>query len=233
MIGQPVRAIVFDAVGTLIQACPPVAVAYAQQASRFGVHELEAVIRARFGQIFAEQDALDQRDGNRTSEARERERWRAIVAHVFPEVGDPQGLYAALWSYFGEPSSWALFDDVAPLWSHLPQRGMRLALASNFDSRLHAICRGLPPLDTGLEVFVSSELGVRKPGPEFFAQIAAQLELDPGAILMVGDDLTNDYQGALAAGWQSVLIDRQQSTSAVSSTDRLTSLAELAAWLER
>ena len=43
------------------------------------------------------------------------ERWRAIVAEVFPAVADGEGLFAALWDHFADPRHWAAYDDVAEI----------------------------------------------------------------------------------------------------------------------
>src|SRR5688572_9226412 len=93
-----IRAVLFDAVGTVIYPDPPVAVAYACAGERFGVGIEPDEVRRRFAAAFARQEALDGESGAwRTSEARERERWRSIVAEVFPTSADGEALFAALW----------------------------------------------------------------------------------------------------------------------------------------
>ena len=47
-----------------------------------------------------------------------------------------------------------------------------------------------------------------KPHPNFFHTIQQTLDLPAHAILLVGDDVRNDFLGAAEAGWQSVLLDR-------------------------
>jgi putative hydrolase of the HAD superfamily len=205
--------------------------AYALHAQRFGIHKTQDEIAALFRQAFARQEQLDQRAGNTTSEPREELRWRQIVGTVFPESPDPSALFDALWQHFADPASWSLFEDVAFAWPVLAERGLQLAVASNFDRRLVSICQGLPPLDRGSRVFISSQLGVRKPDRAFFALVQAELALEPGEIVMVGDDLTNDYRGATAAGWRAVLLDRQQANDQPP-PHRLTTLRDLPAWLD-
>jgi putative hydrolase of the HAD superfamily len=84
-----------------------------------------------------------------------------------------------------------------------------LGVASNFDDRLDQICQALPPLTRCRHRFVSSRIGWRKPTLDFFAAIAAQFDLAPEQMLLVGDDLENDYLAARAAGWHAVLVDRK------------------------
>jgi putative hydrolase of the HAD superfamily len=53
-------------------------------------------------------------------------------------------------------------------------------------------------------VFASSEIGWRKPAPQFFRTIQEQLGLSPHELLMVGDDLQLDIAAANRAGWQAL-----------------------------
>jgi putative hydrolase of the HAD superfamily len=88
------------------------------------------------------------------------------------------------------------------------------AIGSNFDARLLAIARELPPLNQTHAIFVSSQLGFTKPSIEFFRAIEAELRLQPHELLMVGDDVTNDIEGANRAGWHSTLLDRDETGNA-------------------
>jgi putative hydrolase of the HAD superfamily len=129
---------------------------------------------------------------------------------VFAELPESSqsALFERLWRHFADPSHWTVFEDVAPAWQELERRGLVLGVASNFDSRLEAICRELSPFTTCHNVHVSSRLGWRKPSPNFFRGIQQALDLPPGEILLVGDDFDNDYRPALAAGWQSIYLQR-------------------------
>ncbi|HUZ85071.1 MAG TPA: HAD-IA family hydrolase [Gaiellales bacterium] len=49
-------------------------------------------------------------------------------------------------------------------------------------------------------IVVSAERGVVKPAPEIFALACAELGVAPGGVAMVGDSLSSDVTGALAAG---------------------------------
>ena len=202
--------VLFDAVGTLICPDPPVAEAYRSVARRFGSRLTEAEIGERFRRSFVRQETLDAGlNGFQTDEARERQRWQAIVSDVLDDVSDPAAVFDELWRHFAAAASWRLFDDVAETWRSLAQRGMQLGIASNFDRRLWQVCRGLPPLDTCRQVFVSSELQVRKPSLEFFRGIEQRLQLSGEQIVLVGDDWTNDYLAAFEAGWNAVFLDRR------------------------
>ncbi|HJT31620.1 MAG TPA: HAD-IA family hydrolase [Pirellulales bacterium] len=204
-----IQAVLFDAVGTLIFPDPPVAAAYAAAGARFGSKLTLDEIGRRFRTAFARQEAVDaEKYGHRTSEDRENTRWQAIVAEVFDDANDPPALFEALWEHFAEPRHWRLYADAAELWAMHAARAALTCIASNFDGRLTKICQGLPPLDRCRHVFVSSELGVRKPSPDFFRAIERRLNLRPSQLLLIGDDWHSDYLAAKAAGWQAKFIDR-------------------------
>lgn len=201
------QAVLFDAVGTLIYPDPPVSVAYAAAGRRFGSRIDEAEIQRRFKVAFARQEALDADEyGQRTSESRERERWQAIVCEIFDDVGDRDALFQQLWEHFAEASHWRVFGDVAELWSSIEARRLLIGIASNFDGRLRALCQNLPTLDRCRALFISSEVGARKPALDFFRAVEGRLQLPPGQILLVGDDRESDFEAARAAGWQAALV---------------------------
>ncbi|MBL9122180.1 MAG: HAD-IA family hydrolase [Planctomycetaceae bacterium] len=207
------RAVLFDAVGTLIRPEPSVGVAYAAAAARQGINLPADEVQARFRKAFAAEEFADRHSGQgRTSHEREVQRWRCIVAAVFPGARDPEALFADLWDHFADAANWRLFADVPPVLARLRAEVDWVGVASNFDQRLHAICQHIPPLSQLAPVIVSAEVGWRKPCQQFFAAAAAALSVAPSEILLVGDDLENDYRAAVAAGWQAVWLDRQPGT---------------------
>ena len=77
---------------------------------------------------------------------------------------------------------------------------------------------------------VSAEIGVEKPAPEAFAAVARELGSVPHRILHVGDDPDRDVDGALAAGFHALLVQRD-ATPALR-RPRVATLAELPALLD-
>ena len=55
---------------------------------------------------------------------------------------------------------------------------------------------------------LSAELGAPKPEPAAFDALAKRLGLFPGNLVMVGDSWADDVEGALAAGWTAIWINR-------------------------
>jgi putative hydrolase of the HAD superfamily len=225
MIPSQVRCVLFDAVGTLIYADPPVDVAYAAAAGQLGLTLDEATIGRRFSEAFRKLYARSTGDdGCTTSEEIERSRWRAIVDEVFHEVAPCEALFEQLWNHFAQPTNWRLFEDVAECVRRLGDCGLSLGVASNFDQRLIRICRSLPPLDRCENYFVSSQIGIRKPAIEFFRAVERTTSLQPHELMLVGDDWDADYLAATAAGWHAVHLSR---SDGIASPASILSLADL------
>jgi len=200
------RAIYFDAVGTLIHPEPAPHLVYAQSGRRHGSRLPAAEIRARFRRAFRRQEEADRAAGWRTSETREIERWRTIVAEVLDDVRDTAACFAELYEHFARPDAWCCDPGAAPVLAELSRRGCSLGIASNYDSRLRRVLAGLPMLDYIKQVLISSEVGWRKPAPEFFAAMVRQAGAAPEETLYVGDDYENDYRAAMSAGLHALLL---------------------------
>jgi putative hydrolase of the HAD superfamily len=216
---KEIRAVVFDAVGTLIHADPPVAEVYGAAGLRHGsslaISDMLANMKAAIERNFR---------GDVSDEELERARWRQVVAETFTDIADTSAIFQELWDHFAEPAHWRVADEAKAVCRELTSRGVVTAVASNFDGRLISISRRLPPLDAIGPIFISSQIGFSKPHPEFFRRVQRSLQLEPAQILMVGDCRTNDYAAAQAAGWQSLWL---APGSAEISGETISSLAEV------
>ncbi|MEX0717293.1 MAG: HAD-IA family hydrolase [Planctomycetaceae bacterium] len=213
---ERIRAIAFDAVGTLIHPVPPVAAIYAEIGRRHGSRLAHDEIARRFRDAFAQSEAetpddpadWDRLDRRRCDEAGERNRWRTIVTTVLEDADDPDACFEELFAHFAQPSAWAAFPDVTDALTELRERGLRTAIASNFDARLLGLCREMPELREIDAKIVSSLVGYRKPSGAFYRALVDACDVDADEIVMVGDDWTNDVLGARRAGLQAVLLRR-------------------------
>jgi len=232
----PPRAILFDAVGTLIYAEPSVVETYARVGQALGssrsLGEIKEIFRAAYQRsecLFALPGDGSTLDRLPTSDERERQRWRQVVGEVFADL-PPSAAEEALdrlWRHFALPHHWRLYNDVAPVWDELSRRGFLLAVASNFDSRLESICRDLAPLDGCRHLFISSRIGYPKPSAQFFRAVEDALGLSPEQLLLVGDDPTSDIAGAARCGWNTQLVCRDGTVD----SGAIRSLTELSAKL--
>jgi putative hydrolase of the HAD superfamily len=227
-----IRGVVFDAVGTLIDPDPPVVEVYRAAALRQGIELDGRVIRDRFRRWFGDDEAEPHRDPLATDEGVEARRWRRIVGGCLPELPDPERAFEELWGHFGRPTAWRAYPDAGPALLALAKAGIGVRVASNFDGRLRPVLRGLGPLSGLAEtVVISSEVGRRKPHPDFYRASCESLGLEGRAVLYVGDEVENDVRGPREAGLSAVLIDRRG--GAPVGIPSIRSLAELVEWLPR
>jgi putative hydrolase of the HAD superfamily len=136
-----------------------------------------------------------------------REAWRRALAD---QRIDDEALAAQLGERFGAErrARCETFGDAAPALAAL--RGdYALALVTN-----GASCLQREKLDaSGLAdhfdaIVVSGDLGRGKPDAAIFAHALRAVGAEPGEAVMVGDNLTNDVDGALAAGLRAVWLNR-------------------------
>ena len=222
--------IVFDAVGTLITPKPSVSRAYHAIGQRYGSRLELSEVGDRFRAAFrrSEQNQFPGAPANRfaTNDSVEEARWRWIVNEVLADAKHPEACFQELWQHFAAPSSWECYDDTASALSRLTEAGYRLAMASNFDGRLHSVCDGLPQLNPMGHRIVSAAVQYRKPAPEFYRAVVDICQCQPHQILMVGDDLEHDVIAPRAAGFQAMHLDRKGTSDgpALASLNELTDL---------
>lgn len=227
------RWVVFDAVGTLITPNPSVAAVYHAIGERFGSRLALTDVGSRFRSTFRSSEHDGFPGGPlpsapwSTNDVIEASRWRWIVGQVLDDVQDQEACFEQLWRHFALPTSWHCFDDVRETLRQLANSGYRLAIASNFDERLHEVCSAISDLALIEMRIVSSTVGFRKPAAQFYGAVARACDCDPQQILMVGDNFEYDVVAARAAGLQAIHIDRHQTRSETQGIRTLVELAEL------
>ncbi|MFK4111227.1 HAD family hydrolase [Streptomyces sp. NPDC002176] len=115
-------------------------------------------------------------------------------------------LHDALYERHMAPAAWAPYPDAAQVLKELRQRGITVGIVSNIGWDLRPVFRehGLDPY---VDAYVLSyEHRVRKPDPRLFAVACAELGVEPGRTLMVGDNRTADG-GAAAIGCRVHFVD--------------------------
>lgn len=225
-----VRWVAFDAVGTLMSPYPDVGSLYAEVGARFGSRIAADEAQRRFRRYFAESPVgrrlpaagwnhCDSASLLQTSESREREWWLELVGRVLDDVQDVEGCFEELFARFGRAETWRCHAGVEDVLTRLKQRGYQLAVASNFDHRLHAVCDGLRELAPLSLRVISTEVGWRKPARAFYESLISATGCHPQQVLMTGDDLDNDVLGPLAVGMPAVWLRRAAGEQADTETD--------------
>jgi putative hydrolase of the HAD superfamily len=226
-----VRALTFDAAGTLIEIAEPVGETYARIAGRHGIAVVPADVEARFRAAMSAAPPLAFAGISAVGlRAREREWWRAVVRAA---LGEPSNVPAfdrcfdALFLHYARADAWRVFPEVFATLGGLRARGLALAVVSNFDSRLVPLLADLGVGRLVDRVFVSSSVGYAKPDPTIFRVVCSMLGIPARAVLHVGDSMTLDVEGARAAGIAAVLVERKARRPAPDGAPTIATLAEI------
>jgi len=224
---RPVRAVLLDALGTLVRLEPPVPRLQRELRSRLGL-ELDAdeVERALATEIaFYREHHLEGRDSAATAALRARctEVLRAALgppAHQVPAAQLQEALLAAL--------SFSPFPEVPGALEGLRAAGMRLVVVSNWDCSLHDVLADCGVAGHVDGILTSAQVGAAKPARAIFHHALTVAAVAAVDAVHVGDSPVEDVEGARGAGIEAVLIDREGKTAAPAGVRTVRSLGELA-----
>ncbi|MCA8996238.1 MAG: HAD-IA family hydrolase [Planctomycetaceae bacterium] len=216
MPDSPIRWVIFDAVGTLIEPTPSVATVYTTIAKQYGSLIDEEIVRERF------RDTMNARLSDQTDEAMEYDFWQRTVAEVIGPTNDDRRCFEELYEHFAKPSSWRLKTGAQECVSALVSSGIQLGVASNFDSRLHGILDSVDLLQQLKLRLISSEIGWRKPARQFYERVLTDTGVEPSKHLMVGDDHDKDILPARQLGMRTFHVSESSSEAAAGSLFQLT-----------
>jgi len=227
------KAVFFDAAGTLFEAREPVGHTYARIARVHGLHADDAAVSAGFRRAFGSTPGLAFGPHRKAGEIRrlEREWWYALVRRSFEGLGEFDNFdtfFEELFAYFGDPAHWEALPEAHSVLERLRSEDLRLGIISNFDWRLYRILEGLGLQSFFETVTISSEAGYAKPAREIFATALASLGIASAEAAHVGDSLAMDVRGAQEAGLHPILIDTGTDAppALVGEVARVSSLAE-------
>ena len=201
------RAILLDALGTLLELEPPLPLLQGLMLERHGIEVADAdgwrALRAEMGHYRA--------NCVRADDAASLLELRLECAEIIATElgGRAQALGGAeLLPTLLDSLRFTPFPEVAPTLAAWRERGLRLVVASNWDVSLHDVLErtGLRELLDG--VVTSAQVGSAKPAGELFAAALALADATPAQALHVGDSLDEDIAGANAAGIDAVWVRR-------------------------
>ncbi|KAK9823496.1 hypothetical protein WJX72_003164 [[Myrmecia] bisecta] len=188
------KALLVDAAGTLLVPSEPAAQVYLRYGTSFGCTLTELEILQRFRRSYNEPW------GHSTTRyvGDGRPFWSHIVAES-TGCQDPT-MFEQIYEYYARPEAWKLTPGAAPALQRLKDAGMKLAVVSNFDTRLRPLLHHLGVASLFDTIVVSAEIGAEKPNPIIFETACQQLGVAPEEAVHVGDDRRNDIYGARDAG---------------------------------
>jgi putative hydrolase of the HAD superfamily len=209
------KAVFFDAAGTLFYLTETVGDHYALVGEEIGLNLDAKNLDAAFNSVWAKMPPREPIDGPREND--DKDWWRELADRVLseaaPEVGelDRDNFFEVAYDHFAESGVWELYPDVIDVLKQLHGR-FQLAIVSNFDGRLRVILERSGISKYFGHIFVSSEIGADKPDPEIFRRAVKFLGLQPGDVLHVGDDPERDWHAAAAAGLSIFRLDRTKNS---------------------
>ena len=215
MPASPIKAIFFDAVGTLFDVQGSVGHVYVTYAKKYGIPDTVEMITS-LNMAFKETMKTMPApifSVERPEKLKQCERlwWFDVVHAVFYRVGMFEGFddfFEEVFDAFGQATHWELFPETLEVLTKLKERGFELGIISNFDSRFFQVIRALEINQFFDSVTISSLAGAAKPASKIFSYALEQHMLNPDEVLHVGDHRIEDFEGARQAGLHTVLIDR-------------------------
>ncbi|KAF3778829.1 Haloacid dehalogenase-like hydrolase domain-containing protein 3 [Nymphaea thermarum] len=205
-------ALLLDAGGTLLQTASPVAETYATIGKKYGIKTNATEIKEGFRRAFSASwpEKLRYQAGQTlissyhvhvlTMEAMADGRpfWRHVVSEA---TGCSNNEYfEEVYEHFARSDAWRLPSGAYEVLHKLKDDGVKLAVISNFDTRLRKLLEGLNISNLFDAIIVSAEIGYEKPAAEIFRAALDQLCVEAGKAVHVGDDLKADKFGANAVG---------------------------------
>ena len=235
-VTSPLRAVSFDAAGTLFHPVRPIGELYALVAARHGIVADPAHLHARFRAAFSSAPPLAF-PALPMDELRRREKawWHAVVTAVFADSAPAHfdAYFDDLFAFFASADAWRVDEDAVSLLTRVRARGLRVLVVSNFDARVRGVLAALGVAPLVDQITISSEAGAAKPDPRIFAIALAAAELRSEDVLHVGDTAREDLAAARGAGIEVVLIGGDDLAAETADAPRVTRLGDVAPFIER
>jgi putative hydrolase of the HAD superfamily len=214
-ITSVIKAIFFDAAGTLIHLPQSVGHHYAYVGERIGLRIDASALDHAFASCWKQTPTRPAIDGPREDD--DKGWWRDLVNRVLDQVSpgldelDRDAFFEGAYSHFADPGVWDLYPEASEVLAALHGR-FDLAVLSNFDGRLRMILEHLGVSKFFSHVFLSSELGADKPDPEIFRRALRLNGTRPNETLHVGDDPERDWEGATQVGLSTFQLQRPRNS---------------------
>jgi putative hydrolase of the HAD superfamily len=192
-----IRAVSFDAAGTLIAPHPSVGAVYAEVATAFGLERDAAELERAFYPAFKAVQArwgvpygADEKDARRF--------WHAVIDDTFGEPL-PYEIACELYDTFATAKRWRVLPGVRDALTMIGDLNLPMAVVSNFDNRLLQVLSDLY-LGPFCTVVTSVSVGRAKPDPLPLLTVCRVIDVLPAHVLHLGDSEREDGGMCQATG---------------------------------
>ena len=198
---SPVRALLLDAEGTLIQLREPAEQTYRSLAARHGYLIPEGALPQRLFPAIRNRPILPETPLDPAAFAEfERRSWRRLLAENLGSWAGDDPFFHELFQFYGAGEAWACMPNALPALAQARAKGIELAVVSNMDSRLPAILESLELRPLLSAVYYPAESGRAKPDRALYLEACRALGVAPAHALYVGDRERDCLAGARQAG---------------------------------
>ena len=223
--GGGYEAVLFDALGTLVELEPPwplLKAALAAQGVEVSVEQAREAMLAEMAYYRAHH--LEGHDD--VSLADLRTRCAEVLKENLP-TADRRLPAEELTEALLHAIRFRPYPDAAPLLGRLRLLGIRSAVVSNWDISLRRVLGEIGLGGLVDYIVVSAEAGVAKPAPGIFELALRRLGCPARSALFVGDSPETDIVGAHGAGLRAVLVDRAATAPDQEGVERIFTLENL------
>lgn len=145
--------------------------------------------------------------------------WFFLEKSLFKKIGiknDYEKLSSEILNNYMLPHKQRIHSDVVPILTYLKNKNYILGVLTNSDSRYREILKYYNILNLFDYLFISTEVGYKKPSKEIFNYASQKLKINLNQIWYIGDNYELDIRSALLAGIKKgILIKRKKNNSAL------------------
>ena len=231
-----IKAVLFDVYGTLATWYPDRYVLHSIAAAKFGIEVTKAGIDAGYAVAEAYMTRQNSESPIRLMSDEERSQFFARFEQMVLqgcEIEVDLELADKIWREVAKQEyELVLYDDVLDNLRALREIGFVVGIVSNVPSSGDEVADQLG-LSGSIDFAVtSSEVGVEKPNRRIFDEALRRAgDIPAESAIMVGDQIASDMNGAVGAGIQPVLLDRNDNHPDFTDHPRIRNLQELRSWL--
>jgi HAD superfamily hydrolase (TIGR01549 family) len=210
-----IKAVSFDADGTLLGTFTDRPHGFAHfflEAAKdcgisFSLEKLKPILKE-----VREEEMLRRQKGFRPYISSENARlhWLWYYEQVFKKMGcpEPQKMAEEFLRRYEQGEFTTPYSDVMPCLEVLASKKIPMILISNYSACLLQFLEKWNLKNFFQAILISGIEGIEKSNPLLFQKGAHWLSLKPSEILHVGNDPVEDYEASINAGFQALLLDR-------------------------